>query len=344
MLSAALSDRDSTLRLSRELAPFDQRADHTPGVIRFGAETTGYLAGLLRRFESEDPYMTCPAYHAFTGRKGLWGYARAEALLLFARHPMNPHQILIYPQLGQQLPYLALDLIEHVAPPLDGFRFARIAAEKAEFLAAALNRRSEIYSFVPEKETVLDWTFPVHTVATSNLIDPAGGTLKNFRNRLHKIDPDKARIEPIDVRRDSDALLRLVRDWAAKKQDLDSAQIMECYTALFELLHRPALKFEGIKINYEDRLTAFEIWTRPKPGNTRVNNFAGFNACEVQGFSEFQHHILAKALNAKGVKEICLGGSEAEGLDRFKRKMAPVSSVPLCSIKVIPVHAESHAA
>lgn len=62
-----------------------------------------------------------------------------------------------------------------------------------------------------------------------------------------------------------------------------------------------------------------------------------FPGCEhIKGMSEFIQWSMCRTLAASGIDRVCIGGSETEGLDRFKRKMRPVESLDLCTIAAYP--------
>lgn len=320
---------------------WEQRIEKIPGVLAINKDTLSFLPRILERFEGDDPYMMCPSYHAFTGRYGLWAYYKDRSLLLMAKNPANKEQILFFPQLGDSAPHLALDIIDNMPQPKGGYRFSRIPTEQANFMAAILNKRSKTHSFNVIREDLLDWTYPVHVISTEKVINPSGRQMKNFRLHMAKIDQTRITVKPFNASSDIPELMSIVDQWAKNKaRALDYDEMMEIYRALFELVLHPALNLMGIKIYYDGELKAYEIWDMPKEKNGIANSFAGFSNAQIYGFSEFQHYALCKTLHEAGIKEVCLGGSEIEGLDAFKRKMRPVRSICLSSIDVVPSFAK----
>lgn len=309
--------------------------ERLPGILPLDKSTLSFLPRMLSRYTSPDPYMVCPSYHAFTGRYGLWAYYKERSLLLLARNPANSDEILIFPQLGEQVPNLALDIIENIDMPAGGYRLARYPAEQAEFTAAILNKRASNFAFDVITEDILDWTYPVHVIETGKIVNPAGRKMKSFRQHLSDIDQSRITVKPFHSESDIPELMGIVDKWAKSKEgSVDYDEMIEVYSGLFDLVLHPALNLRGIKIYYDGELKAYEIWDMPKDKGGMANSFAGFSDAEISGFSEFQHYALCKALSEAGIERVCLGGSEAEGLDRFKRKMNPVQSVELKSIIV----------
>lgn len=339
MLSAAQHSRRPVL-FPPVPAPAPQdweaQAESVPGVMRFNPATLSYLAKLLTRFAGADPYLGCASYHAFTGRNGLWAYARGRSMVLFARNPNDPAQIMFFPQMGEPFPLLALELMERVAAqPAGGYMFGRIPAEQADFTAAVLNKKAHRFSFAAVTEEALDWTYPVHTIATADVAAAQGRRFKSFRQHLNTIDEARIRIAPLDPHADIAELMAVIVPWAEGKADICPPQEMiDVYVSFLRTMQHRALGLEGIKFYMDGALVAFEAWALPPPGSDTANSFAGFSKTKIRGFSEFQHYTICRILKERGVARICLGGSECEGLDSFKRKMNPVASLPLKSIAV----------
>lgn len=314
---------------------WERTVEKVPGVLRFKKETIPYLSTVLSRFQTRDPYMSCPVYHAFTGRKGLWCYSRGNSFLLFSRNPDKPEQIMFYPQLGPLFPNLAIELMQMLPYPVGGYQFSRIEKESSEFLIASMNKRINKLRFSIKTEKRLDWAFPVHIVSTKAVIEKAGKKFKSFRQPINIFPQDRVRIEKIDPFRDQYELLSVVKSWAfSKKETNNPEELIEAYVSFFDIMRQSGISVEGMKFYFDKKLTAFEAWATPAKGDTIANNLAGFNKSDVRGFSEYQHYVICKELHKKGIKKICLGGSETKGLDAFKRKMNPVESVDLVSISV----------
>jgi len=324
--------------LRAPLAPqesWEERVESIPGVLRYDTATLPYLSKTLRRFASDDNYLTCAGYHAFTGRNGLWAYARGRAMVLFACNPAQTDQIIFFPQLGEPFPHLALELMEMLPPPSGGYRIARVPAEQADFTAAILNRKSRKFNFTPETETILDWTYPVHTIDTAAVVEAAGRRFKSFRQHLNTIDTARIQIVPLDAHSDVPELMGVIGPWAESKADICPPDIMiDVYVSFLRVMRMAALGIKGIKYYMDGELVAFDAWAMPGSGSRTANSFAGFSKTKMRGFSEFQHYTFCRLMLAEGVERACLGGSEAEGLDHFKRKMNPVHSLDLTSIAV----------
>lgn len=309
-----------------------------PGVIEFNKDTLPYLSAVLSRFTSNDPYVLCPAYHAFTGRHGLWGYAKGKSFLLFARHPNKPKTILFYPQFGNAFPNLALELLKNLKLPGFDFMFARYPTEYADFMAASMNKANTPFNFEAIREAVLDWTYPVHTLSTRSVVEATGKNFKSFRYDLHRVNQKEITTSPIHTEEDIKELASVIDVWTSAKLDLDDPQdTLYSYQYLLKLIQQDCLNLSGLKFYKNNQLVAFEVWSLPENNNKTANNLAGLNINaieDLQGFSSYQYYTVCKTLLEQGVDYLCIGGSETAGLDHFKRKMSPVNSLPLQSIAV----------
>lgn len=316
---------------------WDQTVERIPGVLRFDWDTLPYLATILGRFDARDPYVTCPSYHAFTGRKGLWGYAKGRSILLFARNPNKPDQVMFYPQLGNPFPNLAFEFMHKAPVPSGGYQFSRVETEHADFLAASMNKKSSDFYYEVETEKLLDWAFPVHTISTKAVLNPSGKRFKSFRQPINIFPKDRVEVRPLAPSCAVQELMDVIVPWAFKRADLGAPrELIETNVSFLKLMNHSGLDLQGLKFYLDGELTAFEAWAMPLEKKKIVNNFAGFSKSNIRGFSEFQHYTICRVLHEQGIERICLGGSEGAGLDSFKRKMNPVESVELATIAVKP--------
>lgn len=337
-------------RRFKELAPSNQNGSwidfigQIPGIIHFNYKTLPYLAKLLQRYKSEDTYVICPAYHAFTGRYGLWGYARDDAFLLFSRHPNDPNQIIFFPQFGAKKSNLLFEVLGFFSDFEIEFSIARSITQSSEFDTAILNSRQSEFLFRTQQEQVLDWTYPVYTLSTAEVLEAKGKAFKSFRYDLHRINEKEIRTELIDPYLDFQELRSVIQTWAEHKSDLmDVSETIDSYMYLLKLMRMPSLNLSGVKFYREGQLVAFEIWSILSSNSQVANNLAGLNIQSVEnlpGFSSYQYYTVCRMLYQQGIDSVCIGGSETAGLDHFKRKMKPIKSLPLQTIKAYRVKRE----
>ena len=95
----------------------------------------------------------------------------------------------------------------------------------------------------------------------------------------------------------------------------------------------------GRLIAVNGRPSGFSSWEETDRERGMANALAHLAVHEVKGLSHFVMVDMCRTLVDRGFSQVCIGGSETEGLDRFKRKFAPVSSVRLNSYVVPEVEA-----
>ena len=311
---------------------WEEEIECLPGIISFERSSVSYLSRVLSRFNSTDHYLTCPAYYAFTGRFGLWGFSKGKS-----RNPERKSQIIVFPQFGPVSPNLTAELIEKTPFPSGGYKLARYDYDQAEFFSALMNKRSSHYKFSVQIENELDWTYPVHTVPITKALSPAGRSMKSYRQHLSRLDMNKINLKPIRPDTDLPLILPVVDDWLkARQNSLSREHVIGSYYTLVDLMKCQNLNLEGIIYYYNKKSVALDIWALPDNNKKVASCLAGVSNMKIDGFSEYQIYAIAKILEKKGVHSICLGGSESEGLDKFKRKLNPTESLDLRSITVSP--------
>ena len=242
---------------------------------------------------------------------------------------------MFYPQLGAPFPNLALELITILPEPSGGYQFSRIEKSQADFLAASMNKKSKFHDYAVIDEPELDWKFPVHTISVKDLLNPSGKRFKSFRQHLNTIDESRIDIKGLNPENDARELMNVIEPWAHSKSDIcPPEEMIDVYMSFLKIMSHPGLSLKGLKFYLDKELVAFEAWATPLSGKKIANSFAGFSKTHIRGFSEYQHYTICKVLNQQGIEKICLGGSEIEGLDNFKRKMNPVESLDLKTIAV----------
>lgn len=293
-------------------------------VIRITPDNMAMLSLYLQNHASEDPYLLSPAYYAMTGRHGLWLYRGETSRIIFCRHPNIENKHLIFPaiRLSEDDGMKDLsDFLRDYGHGLESFQFFRFSANEAEKIAALMSDHHPAWSFSIEPETVLDTAFPSHIIATQNLIAPDMPEMRYYRRRIHKI--EACDIDLIDIHHaDARAMARAIfRQW-----DKDGSEYADY------LAHYPGsgLKTEGFCMLYQGQPSGVAMWdthTDTASGLVTISNTM------IPGMSAYLYHEMGRILAEANVPYLCLGGSEDEGLDFFKRKLNPVRSVSLVSIQ-----------
>lgn len=101
-----------------------------------------------------------------------------------------------------------------------------------------------------------------------------------------------------------------------------------------EMLCDSPQHFSGQVIYINDIVESFCIWEKPVLEALPANQLVVCSTNSIKGLSEWQVVKMCEELHENGTRQVNIGGSECHGLDRFKRKFAPISSRSLESIKV----------
>ncbi|HEU4839452.1 MAG TPA: hypothetical protein VFS88_08600, partial [Micavibrio sp.] len=121
-----------------------------------------------------------------------------------------------------------------------------------------------------------------------------------------------------------------------KKWSKNEAIKVEPYIRQIELFK--ILPLAGRIIYFDDEPVAASIWEETDQEIGMANAYTHLALHEIKGVSQFVFLDMCAKLKSRGFSHVCIGGSESEGLDRFKRNLFPVESVNLSSWSAKSVH------
>lgn len=298
----------------------------TEPVVSITPENITALKIYLQNYKAEDPYLRSAAYYATTGRYGLWIYRGKSSLIIFCRHPNVPDKNLIFPPVpyaGQEETYDdLLHFLGNYAAIVGPYQFFRFSPQQAIELAKTLNQEMDAYCFRIEPEMVLDTAFPSHIISTQDMLHPDSPELRYFRRRVKRI--DRAAIETITF--DDPRALPIAQDVFAA-WDIDSSD----YASYLVHYNRQTLDTSGFCLRFNGKPCAVALWDVT---DNIANALVTISDTQIPGISAFLYQKMAELLIEQDISYMCLGGSEEEGLDFFKRKLNPVKSIELVSIQV----------
>ena len=309
-------------------------ADSHRHILKIEPHHLNNLETVLQRFETHDSYLVSPTYLGLTGRRGLWVFTMMETVLVFCLHPNLKDSILVFPPLGKHpekiLGYF-VDLYEHTNADIYLGRFENDITD----LFPSPKKMSG-GSFREIKETVLDWTFPVHTIDCLALSERRGNRYQKIRQAMNKFDSYDVSLKEIDFRSDQILLQKLAHKWEIEKNDrfenYDQKLENNYFDCLMNLGKNKNTNLDGFILNIGKKPVSFIIWEKPLSKNKTAGLFASQIADQIT--SHLSTYMLVKAndrIIEQGGRFFCLGGSETEGLDRFKRKFLPLQSLELQS-------------
>lgn len=269
-----------------------------------------------------DSYIYSPVYYLFTGRYGLWSYIRGSIIINILRHPNNQESFLIMPAFNYENGLLSIEVtidtaIElHKNHPELCFTLARIPSTWHGIMREELKCK-EI--------SELDWIFPCRVLSTQLVDNMVGKHFQQVRQRINHLDIKNLSVSDIDINKDSPELLELVQDWAMIRNmsGYTIEDLVSPTKKIIDLFKSSRLNLHGIKIKCNNRVESFCIY---EVKGLIANEFSIISNVDIVGLAEYQMHQMCHHLHLRGVEYINLGGSETEGLDRFKKKFHPVIS------------------
>jgi hypothetical protein len=176
--------------------------------------------------------------------------------------------------------------------------------------------------FIQMPEQALDWTFPIRTIDTAKVFGLSGNGLQHVRQKLNHLDKDLLKSEDLNVSNHKRAIEEILNKWA-------SADKHGIYYSLLKFFDY--LPLTGRIIFYDNQPAGFSIWEETSARKKVANAYANIGLYEMTGLSHFVIYDMCRKLQEKGFEKLCLGGSETEGLDQFKRKFCPVENAELFS-------------
>ncbi len=178
---------------------------------------------------------------------------------------------------------------------------------------------------VEEKE--LDWAYPVHTLGTSKVADHRGNLFQQFRTKLNKLDRSRITVDDLQPHQHSEAVAKILKGWNGPEPEK-----LAPYQRLLDLFG--ALPLRGRLAFQDGQPVGFSIWEETSQAEGLANGYAHIGLHEVPGMSRFVILDMCETLLARGFDRVCIGGSETEGLDQFKRQLRPVESLDLASYDI----------
>jgi len=289
------------------------------------------LAGLQKQVSAApiaDSYVRSAAYLAVTGRKGLWKYGAAPNQLVLARHPNRSHILLCFPPLTrdayQLLPVLLTDQ-----------RMAKERIQFSRYSQGEIHQLSHIFPMVDQwrqEENVLDWRFPAHTLDVSLVTRHEGSDFRNFRHKVRQAIRSGIRVKPINLQVDGHLILCAAKDWMGAHHSGQGDELLEPVRRVLSLARKAAVRVFGVTVTKGSMIVGYSIWEESEPERGIANGLVKATRPGFNGSSELAYLGACQSLLKRGYKQFCIGGSETQELDAFKRKMHPTRSLELFTL------------
>ena len=203
-------------------------------------------------------------------------------------------------------------------------------------------------------ESVLDWTYPVHIVSPTTIIDGAkpgsGKTFASFRGHINSAHQNGYKAASIDISQHEAHLISVIEQWAEnKKSDMYSFDDLTNPTmAVIDLMkHNKSIDINGT-ISWDKEGHPIGLWLWQQTDHNAMSLVRAY-ILERRGNAEFGILNMSEQLHDVGISEMCLGGSETENLNTFKNKMRPIRSIELTTMSLpkpilSPVNENNHKA
>lgn len=304
-----------------------------PALVKITSDMLPFLERVVQHNDSTDPFARSAGYFAMTGRNGLWLYGDNDTSMVISAHPNKKDTILFFPPFGKDPFALIQTALNDPQTPEGCVQIARIGRDNM-----SLSFKLQAAGIpAPQDETILDWTYPIHVISAKKIIEHRGGEYNNFRSHLNKAFRAGYTAQSLDVHTHYNAVMNVVTSWAedGKKDGYTFEDLTTPTKQLMDLMKDNALSLAGVIVFEDNNPVGFWIWDE---GDTRNKTAMSLARVSIghQGAAEFAGLKMAELLSERGFEKICLGGSETESLDKFKRKFGPVESIELKTITVQP--------
>lgn len=272
------------------------------------------LQKLLDSHSSKDPYQRSAGYFAMTGRDGLYKIEKEGSTVLVSRHPNLDNTFLIYPVIGEPNETLLRTTMTTLQRMGSAVQFARF--EKPPFQQQKYN------DVVAVRETTLDWSYPIHTLNTALVAEHKGGGFQHFRQKHNKLKDTDITAVDLSPELHRNEVIGILTKWSPNEKH-------DVYMRLLDMFDDYSLA--GRVIYAGGQPIGFSIFEKTDLDAGVANAFAHIGLHEVNGASQHVMLDMCETLHREGFDKVCIGGSEDEGLDRFKRNLCPIESVQLNS-------------
>jgi hypothetical protein len=317
------------------------------------------LTEMLSKSKADDVYIRSPLYFAFTGRKGMLHFSINGLELIGCTHPNDDATLLLF------MPFVYNEhalrtYVEALAYSLENrdqalFRFfrrfksihiarvPRTLIGLKEFDCRKIEKGSVSLEIAMEDR--LDWAFPSYDICLSKSADPRGAELATYRNKVRKFERQGVSVVPfaeLSCDKKSEIIYDISKRWVRNKRgnidgialaSFNEEELLGPYSCLSNIVKRDEFPIDGIFLKKGSEYLAFWLWEDNGKRTDAVPCLAAVQASYEPGCAEYLHYQAARMLLHCGYRQMCIGGSESEALDTFKRKFRPVREHELYTLK-----------
>lgn len=290
---------------------------------------TENIISICQKLNMEDTYSCSPVYYLMTCRKKGYIYKYKDNFIAVSLHPNTDDCVLIFHLFDENNTTYKYNCTEELAksillnnPEIKRVRISRLTEKMA-------NSNTKLLI----EENILDWKYPVHILNIDELIQLKGKGYSQIRQRLNQLSIELCKSESIKINEDNDIIIGMVKHWIEKfpYSECSIDDLLEPTKKLLSLMKDDRLCLHGQIIYYNGIPSAYCIW---EERGTVANAFAMSADREIAGLAEYNIVEACRLLREKGIQKLNIGGSETEGLNRYKKKFNPVESINLYTWEV----------
>ena len=165
------------------------------------------------------------------------------------------------------------------------------------------------------------------------VIQLKGKGYSQIRQRLNQLLFDSCKSKPIRIDDDYAVIINMVRHWIEEfpYSEYSIDDLLQPTQILLTLMKDDRFCLNGQIIYYNGIPSAYCIW---EERGTVANAFAMSAARKIPGLAEYNIVEACGRVRDRGIHRLNIGGSETEGLNRYKKKFNPVESINLYTWEV----------
>lgn len=290
--------------------------------------TIDSLVEICRDARNIDSYSVSPVYYLMTGRKGGKILEIDNKTIIAVNHPNLDDYFLIFPNItGAGNSDLTAE-----------FEVARMlikqTLEKKAIIARVSDDVAQSYAHFIIEENYMDWKYPIHILDVASVVAQKGKNFQQIRQRLNQLDVQKCITREINVVDDFDVVLKITRDWANgfPYEYYSVDDLISPTKKLLELMKDSRLSISGQVVYFNGVPSAYCLWEEQ---DNIANCFAMSANKNISGLAEYNIVEMCRNLESRLITRVNIGGSESEGLNRYKKKFSPILSLHLnsCIVK-----------
>lgn len=289
------------------------------------------LPFLKHYINQADSYLCSPFYFLLTGRKGLKAIYNGDSSIIFSEHPNLENETIIFPpSTKRELEALDELLTSYRSILKKNLRIIRCSNNHIDLINHDILSK---YKLVKQDEYLLDWKFPSLFISVKDVLGMKGKRYKDLRYNLNRVNTSEIKFQKYNHQLHFENSLQLIKKWSKRNTSrlFDESNLSGPYFYLLEQI-KIAKHLSSYVMYYKNRFVAFNILDRPFNKEDELTSLAFLADIDFKGIPSFMRYKVCESVNSQGINSIHIGGSETNGLYKFKKKLSPTMELELYSI------------